>query len=437
MHFTSKMNRLILICAPICAIGCAVWCGFLLDFLLQPFLLLLGKKGYEGPSASGQEKLDSSKKDGEKDKGKSKKGPKANNNASVVAPYEPAEWEEKEERPGGVAEFKRELKASILQAITPETMEMTHQARIYLDRNPMALLARAGFSVCFVAYVYYLSSVVPRAETFLEHCERMARSLNNPRVVYHAQDRVKGAVVIDDYLKGYQWLAKNTAEDARVMAWWDYGYQITGIANRTSIADGNTWNHEHIATLGRTLTSPEKKAHNVIRHLADYVLVFAGGGGDDLAKSPHLARIGNSVFPDHCGDADPKCNKFGFYEDRSPTPMMANSLLYKAVKHNLEPGVRLNQRLFKEVHTTRNGLLRIFEVQNISQESKEWIDDPANRVCDAPGSWYCIGQYPPALHKLIAKRRNFAQVEDFNKAGTKSAYTKLIEKEAGGGGREL
>ena len=24
-----------------------------------------------------------------------------------------------------------------------------------------------------------------------------------------------------------------TAVDARVMAWWDYGYQITGIANRT------------------------------------------------------------------------------------------------------------------------------------------------------------------------------------------------------------
>eukprot|EP00913_Durusdinium_trenchii_P015948 g14987.t1 len=72
------------------------------------------------------------------------------------------------------------------------------------------------------------------------------------------------------------------------MAWWDYGYQITGIGNRTSIADGNTWNHEHIATLGRTLTNPEKKAHNIMRHLADYVLVWAGGHGDDMGKSPHL-----------------------------------------------------------------------------------------------------------------------------------------------------
>ena len=39
-----------------------------------------------------------------------------------------------------------------------------------------------------------------------------------------------------------------------------YRYQINGIANRTTIADGNTWNHEHIALLGRSLVSP-------VRHL--------------------------------------------------------------------------------------------------------------------------------------------------------------------------
>merc|ERR1712014_207160 len=70
----------------------------------------------------------------------------------------------------------------------------------------------------------------------------------------------------------------------------DYGYQITGVAKRTSIADGNTWNHEHIATLGRILTSAVDKSHKAMRHLADYLLVWAGGHGDDMGKSPHLAR---------------------------------------------------------------------------------------------------------------------------------------------------
>ena len=58
------------------------------------------------------------------------------------------------------------------------------------------------------------------------------------------------------------------------MAWWDYGYQINGVANRTTLADGNMRNHEHIALLGKCLVSPELEGHEIVRHLADYVLVW-------------------------------------------------------------------------------------------------------------------------------------------------------------------
>ena len=181
------------------------------------------------------------------------------------------------------------------------------------------------------------------------------------------------------------------------MAWWDYGYQITGIANRTSVADGNTWNLEHIALIGRALTSSEKKAHKIVRHLADYVLVWAGGGGDDLAKSPHIARIGTSVYHDICPN-DPLCRGFGFYDQqRTPTPSMAASLLYKMVMHNHAPGVTVDDTLFKEVYSSKYGKVRIFKVLKVSKKSKKWVADPANRKCDRPGSWYCPGQYPPDL----------------------------------------
>ena len=33
-------------------------------------------------------------------------------------------------------------------------------------------------------------------------------------------------VIIDDYREAYWWLRDNTPADARVMAWWDYGYQV-------------------------------------------------------------------------------------------------------------------------------------------------------------------------------------------------------------------
>lgn len=165
-------------------------------------------------------------------------------------------------------------------------------------------------------------------------------------------------------------------------------------------------------------------------------MVWAGGQKDDMGKSPHLARIGNSVFPDMCGSDDPLCSKFGF-KNGQPTKMMAESFLYKAVKHKTVDGVSLSPKFFKEVYTSKHGLLRIFQVVNVSMESKNWIADPKNRVCDAPGSWYCVGQYPPALQSLISKRKNFAQLEDFNrKGGEKSAYTRHIEAQqaAGTGG---
>lgn len=31
------------------------------------------------------------------------------------------------------------------------------------------------------------------------------------------------------------------------MSWWDYGYQIAGMGNRTTLVDNNTWNNSHIA----------------------------------------------------------------------------------------------------------------------------------------------------------------------------------------------
>ena len=51
--------------------------------------------------------------------------------------------------------------------------------------------------------------------------------------------------------QAYYWLRQNTAEDAKVMSWWDYGYQITAMANRTILVDNNTWNNTHISRVGQ------------------------------------------------------------------------------------------------------------------------------------------------------------------------------------------
>ena len=57
------------------------------------------------------------------------------------------------------------------------------------------------------------------------------------------------------------------------MSWWDYGYQISSMANRTILVDNNTWNNTHISRVGQAMASDEQHAYEIMRELdVDYVL---------------------------------------------------------------------------------------------------------------------------------------------------------------------
>ena len=101
---------------------------------------------------------------------------------------------------------------------------------------------------------------------------------------------------MDDFREAYYWLWQNTPEDATVMSWWDYGYQIAGMANRTTLVDNNTWNNSHIALVGKAMSSNESRAYEIMTELnVDYVLVIFGGvmgySGDDINKFLWMVRI--------------------------------------------------------------------------------------------------------------------------------------------------
>lgn len=278
-----------------------------------------------------------------------------------------------------------------------------------------------GKIVKVVSAILMLFGLYRQAATFTDYSWKISHSLSNPSIILRGQTRDGNIVTLDDYREAYWWLRDKTPGDSRIMAWWDYGYQITGIANRTTIADGNTWNHEHIAFLGKVLTGPIEEGYEIARHLADYVLVWAGGGGDDLAKSPHLARIANSVYRDHC-PGDVTCAAFGFVDNQgTPSRMMEKSLLYILHGHKLRPGVEADPSMFEEVYRSKYGKVRIFKIVGVSRKSKTWVED--NRECDA-GGWFCPGKYPPALKKHLDKKKDFAQLEDFNRGASDEEYQK-------------
>jgi dolichyl-diphosphooligosaccharide--protein glycosyltransferase len=277
---------------------------------------------------------------------------------------------------------------------SPKTTSTTTQRRrsLLLQQVWKSIPLRA-IRISILAFALWrYQSYVPQ---FLEHAVSSAQQHSDPQIMFKHQTEGGQIVIIDDYREAYWWLRDKTPKDSRVLAWWDYGYQITGIGNRTTIADGNTWNHEHIATLGRCLTSPVRVAHRMIRHLADYVLIWAGGDGDDIQKSPWMARIGNSVYSDICPN-DPLCDRFGFDEHGGPTPMMKKSLLFNLHSAGHVEGVGPDPKYFTEAFTSQHGLVRIFKVMNISQESKKMGCRPCKSYLR------CTGKL--VLHRSVSSR---------------------------------
>lgn len=253
-------------------------------------------------------------------------------------------------------------------------------AKVAAPSSPEEYLEAIPLPVRLMVAALLVAVVVIGFWSFVNHSRSMAVQLSQPQIMYTANTHTGETIIIDDFREAYWWLRDNTPEDARIVAWWDYGYQINGIGNRTSIADGNTWNFEHIALLARSLILPEDKGHEIIKYLGDYVLIWtgrlAGMYSDDLAKMPQLANIAGSVYP----DIDQK----GFFVDRNgrPTPDARNSLIYTMTYYGHDPTITLTN--YREVHTTKYSLVRIYEVLN-------------------KGPRQPFGSYGPALKKHLAQ----------------------------------
>ena len=357
-YFSSKMVRLVLLLGPAAACASGVALGALMDWVASE-AASVGELTHPGNAATG-----------------SKEG--------------------SEKKETGRAARRNNDKRGLNKRTTFRIGEAPEVVGKYFRENVQVRKALAAGIVAIAFTIAY---------SFAFQCNLMARSMSEPSIMVLGRSGNGEPIMLDDFREAYWWLRDNTPEDARVMSWWDYGYQINGVANRTTLADGNTWNHEHIALLGKCLTSPEEEGHKIVRHLADYVLIwttrFAGMMGDDLAKSPHMARIGGSVYPD--------VRQEGFYVDEKgvPSDSMRESLLYRMHSTGFDPSVA-PLKYYEEAYTSKYKMVRIFKVLDVDEESKRFVASGANRNCDA-GGWYCPGSYPDALKEVLAKKKDFKQ----------------------------
>ena len=221
---------------------------------------------------------------------------------------------------------------------------------------------------------------------FVQHGSWMAANVySSPLVVMDAEE---AGVHLDDFREAYSWLRSNTAPDAKILSWWDYGYQLAALANRTTFVDNNTWNNTHIAAVGRVLASSEQESARLMREMgADYLMVVFGGvvgfASDDLGKMLWPIRIASGVFPNAIRESDYLNLAGQFRVDGGAAQAVKDSLLLKCSYYDFEKlndgydlarmsnspyaktgGIALEE--FEEAYTTSNWMVRLFRVKPLA-----------------------------------------------------------------------
>ncbi|KAI1006285.1 Dolichyl-diphosphooligosaccharide--protein glycosyltransferase subunit [Podosphaera aphanis] len=229
---------------------------------------------------------------------------------------------------------------------------------------------------------------------FVLHCTWVtSNAYSSPSVVLASRTPDGKQHIIDDYREAYQWLRQNTPEDSKIMSWWDYGYQIGGMADRPTLVDNNTWNNTHIATVGKAMSSKEEVSYPIMRqHEVDYVLVVFGGllgySGDDINKFLWMVRIAEGIWPEEVKERDFFTPRGEYRVDEGATQTTKDSLMYKMSYYNYHklfpagqaqdrvrgvklPDVGPTLNTIEEAFTSENWIIRIYKVKDLDNVGRD------------------------------------------------------------------
>jgi asparagine N-glycosylation enzyme membrane subunit Stt3 len=115
------------------------------------------------------------------------------------------------------------------------------------------------------------------------------------------------------------WMNHELPGDTIVVSWWDYGYWLSIIGNKTTLADNGTINTTQIANIGRIFMSNNTESIKILEKYEqngrrpEYIVVFTTFGSDgsergygDEGKWRWMAKIAASRYTDYFDD-----NTFG------------------------------------------------------------------------------------------------------------------------------
>ena len=122
------------------------------------------------------------------------------------------------------------------------------------------ITAKATTKVAFVGVIIILLAL-PLA---LPLDENMVISATFPPAILTANANLSPTFVTNDWKDAMQWLKQNTPKDAVVASWWDYGYYITTLGERKTLADNATLNDWQIRKIASMLFSNTDNAWKIL-----------------------------------------------------------------------------------------------------------------------------------------------------------------------------
>jgi len=123
------------------------------------------------------------------------------------------------------------------------------------EHKPTSVVTKISFLVIIAALL-----IVP-----MVYPEKLNWSNNNtglPITILNSGTNID--ISTNDWPHAMQWLKENTSEDAVIAAWWDYGYWISTLAERKTLADNSTVLDWQIRKIAATYMSTPEDAWRIL-----------------------------------------------------------------------------------------------------------------------------------------------------------------------------
>jgi len=163
----------------------------------------------------------------------------------------------------------------------------------------------------------------------------------------------------NDWPETLEWIKLNTPVDSVIASWWDYGYWISTVADRTTVIDNATLSTWYIEKMAQIFMSTPDESWNLLTDWGvDYVVVYVAGqrlagdwngdslyalnGGGDESKKPWFMRIGGVELSKYL-ESDGRTGSNYFWNETLLGKMIPyNTLMYYNDENKLQSTIFQN-----------------------------------------------------------------------------------------------